>query len=45
MKALFDYLREHPIVWVLPLVLFVLIIGGIAWKLAGTPDSPFIYDI
>jgi len=45
MKALIDYLKEHPIVWIIPLVLFVLIVGGIAWKLANTPDSPFIYDL
>jgi len=45
MKSLVQYLKEHPLVWLLPLVLFVLVVGGIAWKLANTPDSPFIYDV
>ena len=45
MKGLLDYLREHPLVWIVPLVLLALLVGGLAWKHAHTPASPFIYDI
>lgn len=30
--------------WLVPLMLFLLILGGL-WLLAGTPAAPFIYTL
>ena len=45
MKGLLGYLREHPLVWIVPLLVIGVLVVGLAWKLAHTPSSPFIYDI
>lgn len=43
MKVL-TYLREHPLVWLIPVAFFGLLVGGLAWKLSRTPVTPFIYE-
>ena len=45
MKAIRDYLLEHPLVWVIPLVFFVLLLVLLAWRISQSPSSPFIYRI
>lgn len=45
MEGLLRYLRNHPLVWIIPLIFLVLVLGTLAWKLSQTPDSPFIYDV
>ena len=40
-----EYLKGHVLVWLIPLLFLLIVIGGIAWKLANTPDNPFLYDI
>ena len=45
MRALFTYLREHPLVWIVPIVLFVGGLGLLAWKIGRTPTSPYVYDL
>ena len=43
-----SYLRKHPLVWILPLILVPLVVGLVAYLAhseAVTPDSPFIYDL
>ena len=45
MKNLLRFLAAHPLVWLVPLLLFVLVLGALAWKIAHTPDSPFVYRI
>lgn len=45
MKALLAYLRGHVLVWLIPVLFLCVVLGGLAWKVARTPDNPFIYDI
>ena len=43
-----SYLRKHPLVWILPLILVplaVALVASLAHREAKTPDSPFIYDL
>lgn len=43
-----NYLNEHPLVWIVPVVVVfavVVIVAYLAWGEATTPESPFIYDI
>jgi hypothetical protein len=48
MKGILNYLRGHPLVWIVPLILVPLILA-LVFYLARTesltPDNPFIYDI
>jgi Family of unknown function (DUF5989) len=39
------FLREHKAAWIVPIVLFAIVAGLIAWKLASTADNPFAYDL
>ena len=45
MANLLSYLKEHTLVWLIPLIFVCVVLGGIAWKVARTPSNPFIYDI
>ena len=45
MRRLLRYLREHPLVWLVPLVTTTLVLGFLAWKIGRTPASPFVYDL
>ena len=45
MRGLLDYLKAHPLVWLVPLTFFTVGLGLLAWKLAETPVNPFIYDL
>ena len=39
------YLLKHVLVWLIPLTFLLVVLGGLAWKLAHTPKNPFLYDI
>ncbi len=45
MKRLLSYMREHPLVWLIPLVTIVGLLSFLAWKIGRTPSSPFVYDL
>lgn len=45
MSRLLEYLKRHPMVWIVPVFFLTVVLGVLAWKLARTPDSPFIYRI
>lgn len=45
MRRLIDYLKGHPLVWLVPTFFLTVGLGLIAWKLAKTPANPFIYDL
>ncbi len=40
-----SYLRQHFLVWLIPLAFLLVVLGGLAYKLANTPKNPFLYDI
>ncbi|MFT4539315.1 MAG: hypothetical protein ACI841_001936 [Planctomycetota bacterium] len=45
MNALLTYLKVHVLVWLIPLTFLLVVLGGLAWKVANTPDNPFIYNL
>jgi hypothetical protein len=48
LKPLFEFLRIHFLVWLIPVILVPLIVGLIFYLARAesyTPDSPFIYDL
>ncbi len=44
-KDFWDFLRAHKVAWIVPIVLFAVVAGLIAWKIATTPAHPFAYDL
>jgi Family of unknown function (DUF5989) len=44
-REFLSFLRNHKMTWILPIVVFALIAGLVAWKLANTADNPFAYDL
>lgn len=48
MSSLINYLKLHPLVWLIPLILVPVVVGVVLYLAHGqaqTPDSPFIYDL
>jgi|GEM_PF-2821185 len=48
MNALKEFLRSHPLVWLVPMIAVPIIVGLVfylARRESLTPDNPFIYDI
>ncbi len=43
MNAVLAYLKTHKLAWMLPILLFLVLLLVIAWKIAQTPDDPFAY--
>ena len=43
MKGLIDFLRQHPKAWIVPIVVFGLLLVLVAWLALRVPDSPFAY--
>jgi hypothetical protein len=43
MRAILAYLKAHKLVWLLPILLFLALLLVLAWKIAQTPESPFVY--
>ena len=48
MKTLIHYLRNHPLVWLVPMIAVPIVLGLIFYLARAeslTPDNPFIYDL
>lgn len=45
MKDFLTFLRTHKLAWILPIVVFAVVAGLIAWKIAATPAHPMAYDL
>jgi hypothetical protein len=41
--AMLDWLKHNKRYWVPPILIFVAVLVYVAWRAAGTPDSPFEY--
>jgi hypothetical protein len=44
-RELWDYLREHKKLWLLPLVLILVALGALVAVVQGSALAPFIYSI
>jgi hypothetical protein len=40
---LWDFVRHHPLWWLLPMVIVLLLFAALIW-LSGTGAAPFIYQ-
>lgn len=45
LKELFDFLREKKKLWLLPLIMIMIFIGGILVLSQGSVVAPLIYTI
>jgi hypothetical protein len=45
LRELWDYLREHKKLWLLPLVLILVSLGALVAVVQGSALAPFIYSI
>ena len=45
LKELWDFLRQRKKLWLLPIVLVVLVIGGLLVLAQGSVVAPFIYTL
>ncbi len=43
MRSLLDFLKQHKLAWILPIVIFVVVIAIVAWQAAHSPENPFAY--
>jgi hypothetical protein len=44
-KEFFDFLREQKKWWIAPIVLFLLLLGGLLVFAKGSALAPFIYSL
>jgi hypothetical protein len=44
-KEFFDFLRERKKWWIAPIVLFLLLLGGLLVFAKGSALAPFIYSL
>ncbi len=44
MSNLKTFLGERPLVWIIPVVVFLALVI-VSWMASRTPDSPFVYRI
>lgn len=44
-KELFEFFVQRKKIWLIPLVLIMLVIGGLIFFTQGTVFAPFIYTI
>lgn len=44
-KEFFDFLRERKKWWIAPIVVFLLLLGGILIFAKGSALAPFIYSL
>ena len=42
---LLGWLRRHPLVWLVPLLFYLLVFAYLAVKMADAPQTEFIYDV
>ena len=45
LKDLWDFLKIRKKFWLLPLIVIMLVLGGMLWLAAGSALAPFIYTI
>lgn len=45
LKELWDFLRQRKKLWLLPIVLVVVVIGGLLVLAQGSVVAPFIYTL
>jgi hypothetical protein len=45
LKELWSFLRERKKLWLLPIVLVVVVIGGVLFLAQGSVIAPFIYTL
>ncbi len=45
LKEFWDFLRERKKYWLLPIILFLIIFGGLIILAQGSSVAPFIYAI
>jgi hypothetical protein len=45
LKDLWDFLRERKKFWLLPIILSMLVIGGLLVAFKGSVLAPFIYTL
>jgi len=43
MRTLIDFLHQHKLAWILPIVIFAALIALVAWRMSETPENPFAY--
>lgn len=45
LKELFGFLKERKKFWLLPLIVVLVVLGGVLFLSSGTAIAPFIYTI
>ncbi len=43
MRPLLEFLKQHKLAWILPIVIFAVLIAVVAWRMSETPENPFAY--
>jgi hypothetical protein len=42
---LWSFMKEHKKFWLLPIVVWLIVLGGLVVLTAGSPVAPFIYTL
>ena len=45
LRELFDFAKTHKKIWLLPILLFVLMLGALLVATQGSAIAPFIYAV
>lgn len=45
MRRVFGYLKRHPLVWIVPVLVYGVLIAYLVTKLASAPTDAFIYRL
>ncbi|MGQ0552424.1 MAG: DUF5989 family protein [Planctomycetota bacterium] len=43
MRVLLDFLKQHKLAWILPILIFVAVMAVVAWQAAHTHENPYAY--
>jgi hypothetical protein len=43
LRQYLSFFRQHKLAWILPILIFAVLVVVVAWKMAATPESPFAY--
>jgi hypothetical protein len=44
-REFWDFVRERKKLWILPIILILIILGGLITLTAGSAIAPFIYSL
>lgn len=44
-RELFDFAKTHKKMWLLPILMFVVLLGGLLVAAQGSAIAPFIYAV